>query len=73
MQQESSKSYVMAPRYSSPKVPITTAQALLAIDFLDLISSCLIRDPIPGSHNLIVSYGLYFWLTVVAPGFIKRP
>ena len=31
-------------------MPITTAQALLAIDFLDLIPSCLIRDPIVGSH-----------------------
>ena len=32
-------------------MPITTAQALLAIDFLDLIPSHLIRDPIVGSHK----------------------
>ena len=31
-------------------MPITTAQALFAIDFLDLISSSSMRDLIVGSH-----------------------
>ena len=38
-------------RQRCPSPPITTAQALFAIDFLDLISSSSMRDVIVGSHT----------------------